>query len=394
MSGACWFHVDMDAFYAAIEQRDDERLRGRPVIVGGSGPRAVVAACSYEARAFGIHSAMPAAEALRRCPHAVAVPVAMDRYVAESRRIQAIFREMAPIVQPISIDEAFLDLSGTERLLGPPVPVARALKARVARETGLTISVGIGTSRFIAKLASKVDKPDGLYRVAPGDESEFVAGLSLRALWGLGASTRSRLERLGVTSVNELRAKPIEWLRGHFGAASAEFLFSACRGIDPGGWSERGSRHSISTERTFDTDIADAEELRSLILEMADEVMMRSIHEQWRGRTVTVKYRFPPFETHTVSRTLPAPPESAAALTAVATALLRERRGGRPLRLVGIGIAGDVDATPDGQRDLFADDEAPPIDATITRLRDRFGRAAIGRASSLERRTRRSDRSD
>ncbi|MDA3951056.1 MAG: DNA polymerase IV [Spirochaeta sp.] len=380
-----FFHVDMDAFYASVEQHDTPALRGVPVVVGGRSGRGVVAACSYESRTFGVHSAMPMQQALRLCPDAVVVPVRMRRYREVSRQIMKILGESAPAIQAISIDEAFLDMSGTERLLGAPEEQARQLKERIRAETGLTISVGIAVSRFIAKLASDVDKPDGLYRVPAGGEADFVLQLPLKDLWGLGGRTRSRLERLGVTTVAALREQRVEFLRGHFGPSSGTFLYRIARGEDPGIYTGAGDRHSISAEETFEQDITDEDELRRHMLLMAEEVIHRSIQEGWRGRTIQVKYRFPPFETHTASRTLPRQVESTEELTAIAMELLRERRGQRPLRLLGVGLGGELHEPAGQQQDLFsaAEPAPPPIDPTIVDLRRRFGHSAIGRASTI-----------
>lgn len=380
-----FFHVDMDAFYASIEQRDDPALRGQPVLVGGRSGRGVVAACSYEARRFGVHSAMPMQQAIRRCPQAIVVPVRMRRYREVSRQVMTILERHAPAVQAISIDEAFLDMSGTERTFGDPVARGAALKRAVREETELTISVGIASSRFIAKLASDVDKPDGLYRVAPGDEADFVLTLELKDLWGLGGRTRTRLERLGITTVADLRSRRIEFLRGHFGPSAGAFLYRIARGEDPGIYQGGRDRHSISAEETFEEDIADAETLRRHLLLMSEEVIHRSIIEEWRGKTIQVKYRFPPFETHSASKTLPRQVESSDELAALAMELLESRREGRPLRLLGVGIAGEARSPQEAQGDLFAAEESrpAPIDPTIVELRKRFGHAAIGRASTL-----------
>lgn len=388
MAESLFFHVDMDAFYASIEQLDDPRLRGRPVLVGGRGGRGVVAACSYEARRFGIHSAMPMAQALRKCPDVVVVPVRMHRYRELSHTIVTLFSDFTPDVEVISIDEAFLDMSGSLRLLGSPEQIARRLKEDVRSVSGLTISVGIGTSRLIAKLASKIDKPDGLYRVASGAEAEFVERLDLKDLWGLGASTRRRLERLGITTVRVLREQRIEFLRGHFGQSGGEFLYRVSRGEDPGIRSGRGERHSISAEQTFERDIRNADLLRREVLAMAEEVIHRCIQENWRGRTVQVKYRFPPFETHTVSRTLSRPPEGTRALTELAMELLEPRREGRALRLLGVGISGDLRADRRDrpqQGDLFSTTSPPDeLDPTINALREKFGPGAIRRAHTVD----------
>jgi DNA polymerase IV len=377
------FHVDMDAFYAAVEQQDNPELRGRPVVVGGHGNRGVVAACSYESRRYGVHSAMPMGEALRRCPEAVVVPVRMARYRSVSRTIMERFEHYSPVVQPISIDEAFLDMTGTERLLGPPVEIARRIKREIREMTGLTISVGIGVSRFIAKLASDVDKPDGLHQVLPGTEAEFVLSLELKDLWGLGASTRRRLNALGIATVADLRAQRLEFLRGHFGASSGSFLYSVARGEDPGVYRGTRDHHSISAEETFEEDIADRDELRRRMVLLADEVFHRSISEEWRGRTIQVKYRFPPFETHTVSRTLPRRLTGSDELARTAMQLLEPKRAGRPLRLLGVGLAGDREEGPDTQGDLFAEEVTEAIDPVIVSLRARFGPGAISRALNL-----------
>lgn len=389
MSRPCYFHVDMDAFYASIEQRDNPKLRGFPVVVGGHSNRGVVAACSYEARRYGIHSAMPIKQALRLCPDACIVPVRMHHYVEVSRSIMRLLRDYSPTVQAISIDEAYLDMTGTERLLGTHTSVASRIKQEIREVTDLTISVGIGTSRFIAKLASEVDKPDGLHEVLAGTEADFVLGLELRSLWGLGARTLQRLERLGITTVEELRSKRIEYLRGHFGESAGAYLHSIARGTDPGIYDGKGSRHSISAEQTFETDTGDVEELRAVIRDMADEVIHRSIQENWRGRTIQVKYRFPPFETHTISRTLPRPVESSDEFAQIAADMLESRRGGRSLRLLGIGIGGDIHEHDSGQGELFAGGDerhtAKPIDPTIVALHQRFGRSSITRASRIVR---------
>lgn len=382
-----FFHVDMDAFYASVEQLDDPALRGKPVLVGGRSGRGVVAACSYESRRFGIHSAMPMHEALKRCPHAVVVPVRMNRYKELSRRIISRFSDYSPHVQVISIDEAFLDMSGTQRLLGPPREIARRLKEEIRAGSGLTISVGIGSSRFIAKLASEVDKPDGLFLVPTGKEAEFAATLELKDLWGLGKRTRRRLEHLGITTVEALRSKRVEYLRGHFGEAGGEFLYRVARGEDPGIHAGSGERHSISAERTFEEDIRDLNHLRQHMLAMCEEVIQRSIREEWRGRTVQVKYRLPSFETHTCSRTLSRPPGGTVELREIAMELLESRRQGRALRLLGIGIAGA--APRPGERDLPQGDlfsttrPADQLDPTIQALRDKFGPGAITRGYQI-----------
>ncbi|MFW6368742.1 MAG: DNA polymerase IV, partial [Spirochaetota bacterium] len=350
-----FLHVDLDAFYASVEQRDNPELRGKPVIVGGSETgRGVVSACSYEARKYGIHSAMPAAEAKRRAPHALFLPVRMQRYQEVSREIMKLLGDYTPTLQQISIDEAFLDMTGTRRLLGDPADVAREIRGKVRERFELAASVGVGPSRFIAKMASDFRKPDGMHVVAPGGEQDFVLGLALEDLWGLGKKTRSRLEALGVTRVDQLRDEPLERLRGYFGPAAGAFLYKIARGIDPGIFQGPAKSHSISTETTFARDIDDAFTLESVLLELCEQVMYRRYHERAQGRTVTIKLRSSDFRTRSVRRTLASPAGSTDELFAAARNLFHERWDGTPLRLLGVGL-GNVEPEGHGaQGELFA----------------------------------------
>ncbi|MFW5844132.1 MAG: DNA polymerase IV, partial [Spirochaetota bacterium] len=226
-----YFHVDLDAFYASVEQRDNPEYRDRPVVVGAlPGNRGVVAACSYEARAFGIHSAMPISDAYRRCPDAVYLRPRMRDYVCESNRIMETLRRFSPIVRQISVDEAFLDMRGTERLLGPPETVARELKGQIRERHGLALSIGVATNRYVAKIASAHGKPDGLFVVPQGDEEAFLRGLPLTKLWGAGKVLRRRLESRGISSIEELQQRDKKWLTAVFGPSAGAFLFRASRG--------------------------------------------------------------------------------------------------------------------------------------------------------------------
>ena len=375
------FHVDMDAFYASIEQRDRPELRGRAIIVGGRGPRAVVSACSYEARPYGVHSAMPVGRALRLCPAAVVVPVNMRRYVAVSRELMRVLGEYTPDVQAISVDEAFLNMTGTERLLGDPEQVARGLKARIRREFGLTVSVGIGPSRFIAKLASEVDKPDGLYRVHPGTEADFVLGLPLAALWGLGAKSLRRLEALDVRDVAGLRSATREYLHGHFGTAHGDYLYAIARGCDPGIYRRSANSTSISAERTFAEDVSERQVLWRMALDLSEEVVLRHMGSSWPAKTIVIKFRYPPFETHTAQITRGRPVTGFRELADDAFALFTRRWSGRPIRLFGLGVSGHSDDRDPGQGDLFERPDAT-IEPTIAELRQKFGRRAIRRGSA------------
>ncbi|MFP4642883.1 MAG: DNA polymerase IV [Spirochaetales bacterium] len=334
-----FLHVDLDAFYASVEQCDKPELRGKAVIVGGSANgRGVVSACSYEARAYGVHSAMPAAEARRRAPHAVFLPVRMRRYQEVSHAIMRILAEYTPVLQQISVDEAFLDMTGTERLLGDPAEVAKTIRAAIRSRFGLAASVGVGPSRFIAKMASDFNKPDGMHVVVPGGEQDFVLGLDLGDLWGLGRKTHSRLVSLGITRVDELRSQPIERLRGHFGPSLGAFLYKICRGIDPGILAPRRGRHSISTETTFERDVRAQEILESVLLELCEQVMFRAYAETARSRIVTVKLRTADFQTKTARRSQPAAVSNTDDLFRAARELLLEKWDGSPLRLIGAGL--------------------------------------------------------
>ena len=251
MADPLFFHVDLDAFFAAVEVLDDPSLKGKPLIIGHKGPRSVVSTCSYEARRFGVHSAMPMTTALRLCPQAVCVPGNMRRYSEKSKQVMAIIRDIAPSYIQASIDEAYLDMTGTETLYGGQREAALLLKDRVRQETGLTISVGVASSRFIAKLASDYRKPDGLTIVPRGLETEFVDAVGLRKLWGVGRATMEKLERYNIRSPADLRSYSLQRLEQLFGRSGGGYLYKVCRGQDPGIYSGENKSHSISAERTF-----------------------------------------------------------------------------------------------------------------------------------------------
>jgi len=380
-------HVDLDAFFASVEQLDDPALRGRPVVVGGVPPgRGVVASCSYEARRFGIRSAMPAAEARRRCPDAVFVAPRMQRYAKRSAQVMQVLRTFSPDVQPISIDEAFVDLSGTERLHGPPAVAAAALRARVAAELGLTVTVGGATGRYVAKLASAAAKPDGLLIVPPGEEAAFVATLRLEDLWGVGGSTVARLRAAGIDTVAALARQPPSSLATVLGSGAARFLHLAAHGRDPGAGRLWPRRRSVSAERTFATDSADPERLNRVLLGLAHRVMERMFEHALSGRIVTVKYRHADFSTFSARRSLDRPIASAAELYDVARAVFYRRWDrSTPLRLIGCGIA-DVTAADYEQAELFTRryDRQRQVEKALLDLRRRHRDADLRKASLLD----------
>ncbi|MFW6338469.1 MAG: DNA polymerase IV [Alkalispirochaetaceae bacterium] len=382
-----FFHVDMDAFYASVEQLDNPELRGKPVIVGGRpGSRGVVAACSYEARLFGVHSAMPTSEASRLCPEGIFLPVRMKRYQQLSRSIMGIFGDFTPEVRQISVDEAFLDMSGTERLLGPVEESASTLKKRVKEESGLTISVGVAPSRYLAKLASDFDKPDGLCIVRPGEELGFIDKLPLNKLWGVGRQLRRRLESLGYDTPEKIREESIHTLRGLFGASSGEFLHKVSRGEDPGIYSGEALSHSVSAERTFESDIVDQNVLEEKLLALSEEVMERCYDEGVSGAVVLLKLRDSEFNTVSGRRSFSVPIGSSQELYLEARKLfLAKWNPPTPLRLLGVGV-GKVLPHEESQGELFDQESGRRqrrLEQTVHELKRRFGDVSLGRASRL-----------
>ena len=350
-------HVDMDAFYASVEQRDRPELRGRPIAVGHADGRGVVAAASYEARRFGVHSAMPSARARQLCPELVFVESRMARYREVSGQVHEIFSRYTDLIEPISIDEAFLDLTGMERIYPLPGKAARKLKEDIRKETGLTVSIGVASSRFIAKLASDYRKPDGLTIVPPGREEEFVSRLGLRKLWGIGDSTYQSLRKRGIDSVESLRKYSLEELERLFGSSTGNYLYLTSRGIDPGIYQGAAKSHSISTERTFYPDVYGYEALDTYLLEMAQDVMFRAFREKKIPRSVSLKLRYNDFTTLSVQTTPSKPIYSSSDVYEIARSLLRSKYSGNGVRLIGIALQGIYDGSDVEQPDFFSEKE-------------------------------------
>lgn len=386
------FHVDLDAFYASVEALDDPSLAGRPVIVGAlPGHRGVVSACSYEARKFGVHSAMPISQAQRRCPQAVFLPVRMGRYLEVSRRVMAILATYTPHLQQISVDEAFLDMTGTERLFGPARETAARLKAEVRREAGLAITVGIGPNKFVAKLATNSAKPDGLREVSAEGVEAFLDGLSLKDLWGVGAKTLERLSELAIDSVARLRAMGEDQLAALVGKGAAAFLSRAARGDDPGIFSEEPQSRSLSAETTFETDRKDRTSVERALLELCHQVAFRMLDEGWRSKTAVLKLRFHDFTTTTAQKTIGHWITSTEELYALTRALLAARwDGGSPVRLIGAGCANLERAGEHGQLELFADgmERRRKVEEAVLGIRRRMGDGTVTKASLLDGRRR------
>jgi DNA polymerase IV len=297
-------HVDLDAFYAAVEQRDDPELRGKPVLVGGTVKRGVVASCSYEARTYGIHSAMPMAEAMRRCPHAIVVRHRMDRYADASRRFFAILGDFSPEVEGLSLDEAFLDVTGSERLLGDGPTIARAIKARVRAELSLVASVGVAPIKLAAKIASDIEKPDGLRVVPPDQLLAFLHPLPTTRLWGCGETTRTALASMGLSTIGDVARYPEAALIARLGAATGTHLAALARGDDARPVEPDTAPVSIGHQETFDDDIDDKDELTLLLLDQADRVAARLRESRLRARTVVLIIKYDDFRQITRRTTL------------------------------------------------------------------------------------------
>jgi DNA polymerase-4 len=378
----------MDAFYASVEQRDRPELRGRPVIVGGVGNRGVVSAASYEARRYGVRSAMPTATARRLCPQGVFLPVRMSHYATVARQIREILLAVTPLVEPLSLDEAFLDVRGHDRLLGPAPEIARQIKERIRAETGLTASVGVAPNKFLAKLASDHGKPDGLVIVPPDGVAEFLAPLPVGRLWGVGAKGEKRLHALGVRTIGQLAALPERVLADHFGK-TGRHLWELAYGRDDRAVTPDREAKSISTETTFPEDVGDRAALRTWLLDLVDELAGRLRKEGVRARTVELKLRSSDFRTWTRSLSLPAATDMTDALWRAALQLFERSVTAEvlPLRLLGVG-ASNLARHGLVQGQLFEDVErrrGEALDQTIDAIRARLGSGAIRRGSLLDR---------
>ena len=333
-------HADLDAFYASVEQLDHPELRGKPVLVGGSpSSRGVVATASYEARVYGVHSAMPMATAVRHCPQGIVVRPRFDRYREVSRQVMQIFHEVTDLVEPLSLDEAYLDITEVVESGQFPLGVAIDLKRRVKDDTGLDLSVGVGAGKTVAKIASDLQKPDGLVVVAPGQEEEFLAPLPVSKLWGVGPKTAERLRRDGILTIGELAGQPLGWFVRQFGKR-AESIRAKASGVDDDPVKTERSPKSVSAETTFPTDIGDPEQLHGELARLAANVAQHLARKELRGRTVTVKLRLSDFTTLTRQITLPTPTGSEAVILETAWQLQQsELSPGREFRLLGVGVS-------------------------------------------------------
>ncbi len=373
-------HADLDAFYASVEQRDDPSLRGKPVVVGGG----VVLAASYEARAYGIRSAMGGAERARRCPHAIVVPTRWQAYLEASKAVFALFEAMALTVERISIDEAFLDVTGLERISGTPEQIAQALRRQVRAEVGLPISVGVAATKAVAKVASNAAKPDGLEVVPPGGEAAFLWPLPVEALWGVGAATSRKLRAAGITRVGELARLPDTELMALVGVAHGRHLHAVAHGRDPRPVSARRRRRSYGAQSA--RRYADADSVDAALMALTDRVTRRMRTAGRVGRTVTLRLRFGDYTKATRSKTL----ARSTAATGPVLAALRELHAAaaplieaRGLTLVGVALSGVERDEGVAQLELPLDGAAPALDRVLDDVRARFGTGAVQRAALL-----------
>jgi DNA polymerase-4 len=384
MASLIILHVDMDAFFASVEQLDDPALRGRPVVVGGQSGRGVVAAASYEARQFGIHSAMPIFQARQRCRDLVIVPPRRKRYAQLSRKIMAILEAFSPLVEPISIDEAFMDISGCRRLHGDPPEIGRAVKKEIRDQLGLTCSVGIAPAKFMAKIASDMEKPDGLTIIPPGQVEGFIHQLPIHKVPGVGARAREQLGAMGIKTLGNIRSCPKHLLirkMGKFGHR----LIALANGRDDAKVTTVRETKSISTETTLSEDTADRNELRAHLLSQSQSVASEMRRKQLKGRTITLKVKTADFRLHSRSRTLSRPVQSADPVYRIAVELLNDFPLAKPVRLIGVGASGLRPESEPVQAELFSggrqthNPKWDKVDRAMDAVHRRYGEKALAR---------------
>lgn len=380
-------HLDMDAFYPAVEALDKPELKGKPVIVGGAKERGVVSSASYEARRFGVHSAQPIATAIRLCPGGIFMPVRMSRYKEVSRQVFEIFHCFTPLVEPLSIDEAFLDLTGSERLMGQTREIAKKIKETVLKKTGLTVSAGVASSKFVAKIASDIDKPDGLTVVPHDRVRDFLDPLPVKKMWGVGKITQQALARLNVKTFKDLRQIPVEILEINFGKHGAA-MHLLSMGIDERDVEPEREVKSIGHEQTFMKDILNPDQAKREILSLANRVALRMRREEVRGSTVSLKVKYSDFTQITRAATLPEPTDDSAEIYSTCCLLLKKTAvGKRPVRLLGISLS--QFSSREGGKQLFLFDrdkgyrKRRDLNTAMDSICDKFGEKSIRPATLI-----------
>lgn len=378
-------HVDMDAFFASIVQLDQPELRGRPVLVGSDGPRGVVCAASYEARPSGCRSAMPMSQAKRLSPDAVVAPVPGARVRELSARLFEVLGEFSPLVEPLSVDEAFVDLTGTDRLMGPPRQTAQRIRQRIFSELGLTASVGLAPNKFLAKLASDQNKPDGLTIVEPAEVLAWLAAMPIGRMWGIGRVGQQRMAKLGIHSVGDLQRADAQWMATWFGNEADRYT-RLSHGVDDRPVVPEHQAKSISHEQTFSHDIEDAQVVRTVLLDQVEQVGWRLRRRALRASKVTLKIRYGQFETISRSHTMQNPTDVTDELWRVAAGVFDAWASTKfqPVRLIGMGAGGLTDQA--GQIALFGQDQvkrAHEMDLALDQITEKFGDRAIRRAGGI-----------
>jgi DNA polymerase-4 len=391
---ATFLHVDLDAFFAAVEQLDDPTLRGRPVIVGGLGNRGVVSTASYEARVFGVHSAMPMARARKACPHATFLAPRGKRYAEKSAEVMAILETVTPLVEQLGIDEAFLDVAGARRLLGTPAEIAALVRRRVLDATGLTISIGVASTKFLAKLCSDLAKPDGVLLIEPGTERAFLAPLPASRLWGVGPATLRKLDRMGVRTIGDVANLDEHLLTGALGSSLGGHLHALARNDDTREIVVDRAAKSIGAEETYATDLKTRDECERELVRLADRTCERVRHSELVARTLTLKVRFGDFETRTRARTLPEATDISTVVVAAARELLGAFDVTRGVRLLGLSLSQFRERPPtqsvldlvDGVTDeQHRTERRAAVEHAVDEVRDRFGSQAVRPATLVRR---------
>ena len=401
-SAATILHVDLDAFFASVEQLDDPRLRGTPVIVGGLGNRGVVSTASYEARVFGVRSAMPMARARKACPQATFLSPRMARYVEKSHEVMAILASISPLVEQLSIDEAFVDVAGARRMLGEPVEVAALIRRRILAETGLRISIGGASTKFLAKLSSDLAKPDGVLVVDAGAEREVLAPLSVSRLGGVGPATMTKLERMGLRTIGDVAALDEQVLVSALGSSLGRHLHALAHNDDDRAVVPERDTKSIGAEETYGVDLHTVAQCERELVRLTDRACTRLRAAGLSARTVNVKIRFANFETRTRARTLPQATDISTLVLDVARELLVEFDVGRGVRLLGVALS-QLDGAPVTQAtlDLTGDEQSDgrvrterraAVERAVDEVRDRFGMRSVGPATLVEGRDERRER--
>lgn len=374
-------HLDMDAFYPAVEVLDSPSLRGKPVIVGGGRERGVVSSASYEARKFGVHSALPIAKAMRLCPKGIFLPVRMSRYKEMSEKVFEVFHRFTPLVEPLSIDEAFLDVTDSTRLFGQPIDIAKNIKQTVFNETHLTVSAGVAPSKFVAKIASDIDKPDGLTLVPPDKVGDFLDPLPIKKMWGIGKVTRKALARFNVRTFRDLRRMPVEFLEREFGKHGSK-MHQLSMGIDERAVVPDHDAKSIGHEQTFSRDITDLDTVKKELLSLSTKVARRMRRHGVTGRTITVKVKYNDFVQVTRSETLVKSTDDGLEIYSTARSLVKRTAAGkRPVRLLGISLSQLSHSASEGQLSLFDNDTATQkrkeLNRALDSLFEKFGQKGI-----------------